>query len=137
MESDSIARRIAARLAEGTTQPVGDVIVEDVWLAVVEGRLESGQRLPTARQLAITLGVSPRTVERAYAALERRGVTAARPGEGTFVRLDPPAPEELERHRAFAALCREVASRTHALGFGVDDLMDALAELRDQRKETP
>ncbi|HEX7090330.1 MAG TPA: GntR family transcriptional regulator [Longimicrobiales bacterium] len=127
---DMLTRRLAARLAESGGEPAAHVIVEDVWLAVVEGSLPTGERLPTTRQLAIALGVSPRSVERAYAELERRGVVATRPGEGTFVRLEPPPAEARERHREFAALCRETVARALELGFSVDELLDALADYR-------
>lgn len=127
---DPITERLAERLAAGGGEPVAHLIVEELWESVVAGSLRTGARLPTARQLAIALGVSPRSVERAYAELERRGVIRTRRGEGTFVRLDPPSPEQQERRREFAALCREVVARTQALGFSLDELLDALAEYR-------
>ena len=127
---DPITRRLAERLASGGGEPVAHLIVEELWESVVTGSLRTGARLPTARQLAIALGVSPRSVERAYAELERRGVIQTRPGEGTFVRLDPPSAEQQERRREFAALCREVVARAQALGFSLDELLDALAEYR-------
>jgi GntR family transcriptional regulator len=127
---DPIIQRLAFRLAERRAEPVAHLIVEDLWLAVVDGSLESGERLPTARQLAIDLGVSPRSIERAYTELERRGVIATRAGQGTFVSLAPPSEAERERHHHFADLCRRTVERAASLGFGVDDLLDALAEFR-------
>ncbi len=132
---EAITQRLAARLAESTGEPVASLIVEELWLAVVEGSLASGERLPTLRQLAIALGVSPRSVERAYAELERRGVIAARPGEGTFVSLAPAPEAERTRYRELAALCREAVERAGRLGFSVDDLLDALAEFRTANRE--
>jgi GntR family transcriptional regulator len=127
---EPITQRLAAELTASPSEPVAHVIVEDLWLAVVEGSLESGERLPTARQLAIDLGVSPRSIERAYAELERRGVIATRPGEGTFVSLAAPPESERARHRAFAELCRGAVERAQQLGFSVDELLDAIAEFR-------
>lgn len=132
---ERITQRLAVRLAEGTGEPVAHLIVEDIWLAVVEGSLGSGERLPTTRQLAIALGVSPRSVERAYAELERRGVIATHRGEGTFVSLAPSSEAEQTRHREFAALCREAVERAERLGFSVDELLDALAEFRTATRE--
>lgn len=137
MEPHDVTQRLAERIAAGTGEPVAHLIVEDLWLAVVAGGLDTGQRLPTERQLAVALGVSPRTVARAYRELERRGVIATRTGEGTFVSLDPPSEAERERHREFAALCRETVERADALGFEVDELLDALAEFRTANRETP
>ena len=122
--------QLAARLASGIDQPITPRIVEHIWLSVVEGALETGERLPTARQLAVALNVSPRTVDRAYRQLEARGVIATRRGEGTFVALELPSEEERQRHREFAALCREAVTRAAKLGFDVNDLIEALADFR-------
>ncbi|NIP81310.1 MAG: GntR family transcriptional regulator [Gemmatimonadetes bacterium] len=137
MESHERTLRLAQQLAGGVAEPVAHQIVENIWVAVVEGTLETGERLPTARQLAIALGVSPRTVERAYRQLEQRGVIVARPGEGTFVTLAAPSEEERARHRAFAALCGEAVDRARELGYGVDELIDALSDYRLQRQTDP
>ena len=135
MDSHELTQRLADRIAVDSGEPVAHLIVEDVWLAVVEGGLATGQRLPTARRLAVALGVSPRTVERASSDLERLGVIVTRRGEGTFVGLDPPSEAERERHRRFAALCRETVDRAERLGFGVDALLDALVEYRTAARE--
>ncbi|MDX1673531.1 MAG: GntR family transcriptional regulator [Longimicrobiales bacterium] len=128
---------LAARLAGGIAQPITPRIVEHVWLSVVEGTLDTGARLPTARQLAVALNVSPRTVGRAYRQLEERGVIATRPGEGTFVALELPSEEERRRHREFAALCQETVTRADELGFDVDDLIEALSDLREGEPAIP
>jgi GntR family transcriptional regulator len=134
-EPATIAGRLASSLDPGLGTPLSRQIVEWVWLEVVSGGLETGERLPTARQLAVDLGVTPRVVERAYAELERLGVVSHRPGEGAFVSVTPPPEQERERHTRFAELCRDVLARAEALGFTVTDMMDALAELRDARHE--
>jgi GntR family transcriptional regulator len=134
---DPITRRLADLLAATPSEPAAHLVVEEIWLAVVEGSLETGARLPTTRQLAIDLGVSPRSIERAYQDLERRGVVATRRGEGVFVVLAPPPEAELVRQREFAELCRATVERAEDLGFGVDDLLDALAEFRTARRDPP
>lgn len=131
MESThQMMEQLAARLADGIEQPVAHRIVEHVWLAVVEGTLDTGERLPTTRQLAVALNVSPGTVERAYRQLEKRGVVATRRGEGTFVRLVLPSEDDRVRQREFAALCRTTVERARDLGFELDDLLDALGDFR-------
>jgi GntR family transcriptional regulator len=131
MESThQMMEQLAARLAAGIGQPLANRIVDHVWLSVVEGELETGERLPTARQLAVALNVSPRTVDWAYRQLEERGVIANRRGEGTFVSLVLPSEEARARHRKFAALCRETVDRARELGYSVDDVMDGIADYR-------
>lgn len=132
-----LIRRLAGRIESHGGQPVNRLLVNEVWLAVVRGELGTGERLPTARHVAVELGVSPRSVEQAYEELEARGVVANRPGEGTFVSLRPPPEEEQERYSRFAELCRETYSRARDLGFGVNELIDRLAEYRGMERSGP
>ncbi|WP_447742603.1 aminotransferase-like domain-containing protein [Variovorax boronicumulans] len=54
---------------------------------IVEGRLAGGDRLPAHRDLAKTLQIGLGTVTKAYAILERRGLTRSVKGRGTFVAI--------------------------------------------------
>lgn len=53
--------------------------------AIQRGTLRTGDVLPTVRQLAATLRLAPNTVMRAYAELQRLGLTESRAGAGTTV----------------------------------------------------
>ena len=53
--------------------------------AIAEGRIAAGARLPTVRELAFRLGVTPGTVQRAYQRLTEAGVLEAHVGRGTYV----------------------------------------------------
>lgn len=130
MQMPELVQRLLDRMHEGGAEPVAHLIVEELWLAVVDGSLEIGQRLPTARELAIALGVSPRSIERAYSELERRGVLVTRAGSGSFVSLTQPSEQERARNRELAKLCRETVQRATELGFDIEDVVDALTELR-------
>ena len=70
--------------------------------AIRSGELAEGAQLPTVRDLAWALGVTPGTVSRAYALATQEGLLAATVGRGTFVaarapRLGPTQPLLLER----------------------------------------
>jgi len=130
MSSEGLIQRLTSELDPSSGEPIARQIVETIWREVVEGRLETGARMPTVRELAIQLGVSPRAVEWAYEELRRLGVAATHAGEGTFVSLDPPPEGERTRWQALRALSREAALRAQELGFGVHDLVEALEEFR-------
>lgn len=61
---------------------IAEALADDV----AAGRLQSGSRLPTHRDLADRLGVTVGTVSRAYAEAAHRGLVSGEVGRGTFVR---------------------------------------------------
>lgn len=66
--------------------PLYAALVEALEADISSGRLRSGERLPTHRELARLVGASPGTITRAYAEAERRGLIRSQVGNGTFVR---------------------------------------------------
>jgi GntR family transcriptional regulator len=68
--------------------PIYLQIIEQVKRSVALGVLQSGEQLPTVKQLAIDLTVNPNTVARAYRELEREQVIETSPGRGSFVRAN-------------------------------------------------
>ncbi|EXG80481.1 PLP-dependent aminotransferase family protein [Cryptosporangium arvum] len=88
--SDFLQLRAEAAPAKGITT----WLVDAVRVAVVDGRLGPGARLPATRDLAADLGVSRGVVVEAYRRLVDEGLAEARTGAGTVVtnRLAPLAP---------------------------------------------
>jgi DNA-binding transcriptional MocR family regulator len=66
---------------------------------VMAGALPAGTRLPTVRELATELGISPTTVSQAWRTLARAGVISPRGRAGTFVLAGPPAATDPRRYR--------------------------------------
>jgi DNA-binding transcriptional MocR family regulator len=60
-------------------------LADEIQRRVAEGQLKAGDRLPPQREFARMLGVNLTTVTRAFAALQRRGVVASRPGRGSVI----------------------------------------------------
>jgi DNA-binding transcriptional MocR family regulator len=56
---------------------------------ITTGDLAPGDRLPTVRQLAADLGVSPATVSHAWQTLSAAGLIMSRGRSGSFVRVEP------------------------------------------------
>ena len=129
-ERSDIAKRLAAHLDAGRQQSMSRQIVDNVWLEVLDGTLQTGDQMPTVRQLSIELGLTPRAVERAYQQLEQLGVLSTHPGEGTYVSLNAPDGAIRERWVKLEKICRDAFVRAGNLGFSMDDLLDALADFR-------
>ena len=64
---------------------VSEGIIEQVRDLIVSGRLQSGDRFPSERELARIFRVGRSAVREAIRAMESLGIVKARAGEGTFV----------------------------------------------------
>ena len=98
-------------------RPISLQIVEGLRAQILAGVLQSGERLPSVRELAASLSINPNTIQRAYRQLEALGWIATVPGKGCFVSGLPEyaAEEQKELLRAFdeaaAALLQRGLSR--------------------------
>lgn len=70
----------------GTDAPIYRAIADALERDVESGILRDGARLPTHRELAAKLHVTPLTITRAYKEAARRGLIDSTVGRGTFVR---------------------------------------------------
>jgi GntR family transcriptional regulator / MocR family aminotransferase len=82
--------------------PLAVQISAQLEAAVTGGVLRAGDRLPSSRDLAVSLGVSRTVVTNAYARLFAEGWLEGRHGSGTYVAdvAAPPAVVRVSRHRA-------------------------------------
>lgn len=60
-------------------------LVQQVKQALRLGALVVGDQLPTVKEVVESLAINPNTVSKAYRDLEREGLAAPRPGQGTFI----------------------------------------------------
>ncbi|HEY7849864.1 MAG TPA: GntR family transcriptional regulator [Ktedonobacterales bacterium] len=60
-------------------------LVQQVKQALRLGMLGVGDQLPTVREVVERVIINPNTVLKAYRELEREGLVASRPGQGTFI----------------------------------------------------
>ncbi len=78
-------------IEESSAIPVYRQLVQQVVKAVGDGRMRPGDPLPTIRQLADDLDLTPATVSKAYQILEGAGIVATAGRRGTFVHVEAPA----------------------------------------------
>src|SRR5579864_3242283 len=76
--------------------------------AIAAGRLAPASQLPTVRELAAELGISPATVAAAYRTLRQRGLVSANTRRGTVVSAQPPL--RVRGPRPLPADARDLAS---------------------------
>jgi len=69
----------------GHGQPVYLMIADALARDIASGRLAAGERLPTLKELAEALKVTPGTIGRSYDEAAKRGLVIGEVGRGTFV----------------------------------------------------
>src|SRR3954465_5563267 len=96
-------------------------LVQQVHQALQLGRLEPGERLPTAQQVVASLAINPNTVLKAYRDLEREGLVRARPGPGPLVAGRRPRPGPASQDR-FRRSMTEWLRKARAAGLSIDEI---------------
>lgn len=116
------------RFPDPGNKPKYQAIADDLTQAIVNGQFGPGEKLPPHRVMAKRLGVTPGTVSRAYASLERQDLALARVGDGTYVRNLQPQRTELFSDGTAATLI----DLAHNIAIRTDEhqaLRDTLAQL--------
>lgn len=68
--------------------PIYAQLAQRVKMKIISGELNSGDQLPTVRELAEEAGVNPNTMQRAYIELEQEGLVFTRRTAGRYVTED-------------------------------------------------
>ena len=66
-------------------RPIYVQLVEKIRLEIISGRLRTGERLPSVRELALITKVNPNTMQKALAELEEEGLVYTERTNGKFV----------------------------------------------------
>lgn len=104
--------------------PLYRQIMRQIVEAIAGGRLKSGDRLASHRELSEQLVVAPLTVKKAYDELEGLGYIETQRGRGTFV-CDSPPPADLDLVRRDA---RKLLSEAYLSGLDFGEVVKVLKE---------
>jgi DNA-binding transcriptional regulator YhcF (GntR family) len=109
-------------------RPIFAQIEELLVEQVMDGRLVSGDRLPSARELAASLEVNPNTAARALQELADSGLARCERGTGYFVADKGPSLARTERKKLFfdEELPR-LFKRMETLGIEPSEILDRYA----------
>lgn len=94
------------------SRPIYEQVAERLKELMLLGVLEEDTQMPSVRSLATELSINPNTIQRAYAELERSGLTYSVKGRGSFVGSIKKLREQkrLELEGKIAALAAEARS---------------------------
>lgn len=108
----------------GSRTPIHEQLVNGVLRLKTVGVLRSGDKLPSVRALAQKLGINPNTVQKAYSALEEKGVIYSIAGKGSFLSQSDAASEQLLT--ATLDSFKEVVKKAKSMGISEKELISTL-----------
>lgn len=114
--------------------PIYTQIVERFRQSIASGELAAGERLQPVRELAVTAGVNPNTMQRALSELERDGLVYTQRTSGRFVTEDESLIGQLKRTIA-ARHIRAFLTAMEGLGYTRDEVPALIQAANASSKE--
>lgn len=103
-------------------QPIHRQLGQQIRGAVARGRLRSGERVPSVRDLSRQLVINPNTVARVYSDLEHEGVLVTRPGLGVYVAPRGSDLTRKVRRERLTELVDDCFTEAVLLGFSAEEM---------------
>ncbi len=119
-------------IVPGDDLPIYRQIMRQITGALAGGRLGFGDKLPSRRDLAEQLVISPLTVKKAYDELERQGMIRTRRGRGTFVSATSETIDPEEQRRRLRGTARRLLSEAHLGGVDFSTVLELLRETHEE-----
>ena len=110
-------------------RPIYTQIIDGFKEQISTSVLQSGEKLPSVRELAGELAINPNTIQRAYRSLEVEGWIATVPGKGCFV-CNADDTRERERQHWYHAF-DDATTALIALGVTRENLIDRIGGNQD------
>jgi GntR family transcriptional regulator len=117
--------------------PIYRQIMRQITEAIAGGRLKSGDKLTSHRELSEQLVIAPLTVKKAYDELEALGYIETQRGRGTFVCARLPETDRADQAEALRQSARRLLSQAYLAGLSLQDAVKLLEQADRQLTEGP
>ena len=108
------------------SRPIYEKVKDSLRQLMLSGALPPDSKLPSVRELAVSLTINPNTIQRAYRELEQEGTIVSVPGKGSFVALGGSA--KAARMAELREKLNALAVEFEALGVTRDELARIIKE---------
>lgn len=115
-------------------RPIFIQILERIRMNIISGKYQSGERLPSVRELAAEAAVNPNTMQRALAELERAGLVYSRRTSGRFITEDQEMIEMLKADIAKEKI-RLFLESMQQLGYGKEQILSLMRQSMEEGEE--
>lgn len=107
--------------------PIYLQVVEDIKRQLMSGELKPGEKLWSARDMAIRYQINPNTAARVYKELEAEQLCYTKRGLGTYLTEDDGIAQQLRKEKA-EQMMKTVVKELTALGYTKEELSRLLEE---------
>ena len=104
--------------------PIYTQLTQRLTQAIVAGEFRPGERLPSVRELAVSLAINPNTIQRAYHELESEGYIVSVPGKGSFCAQF--SPQSDPRREELLARLEETVRELRWLGVSEEEIIEKI-----------
>lgn len=118
--------RMEIIISNSSGKPIYEQITEQIKAQIIDGRLKSGDPLPSMRVLAQNLKISVITTKRAYNDLESEGFIETVAGKGCYVSNKDPQILHEGNLRMAEKHIQEAIAVAKRSGIGKDELKDMI-----------
>ena len=109
-------------------RPIYIQLVEQLKIEIVSGKLKSGERLPSVRELALTVKVNPNTMQKALVELENEGLVYTERTNGKYVTNNKELIEKIKKELAKEKVNNYLESMQN-IGISYEEAISYLQEI--------
>ena len=108
--------------------PIYEQIIEQFKLNIMKGNFVPGDPVVSVRKMAASLQITPSTVAKAYAELERQGIIETVRGKGTFIADVKPGEISIDIEKNKKKMLSEIIELKHA-GCSLEEVKQIVEDL--------
>ena len=109
------------------SRPICPQICEQISVLIASGEIAPSQKLMSVREVALTAGVNPNTVQKAFEQLERQGLIYSVRGSGWFVGADTESAKNTVEELKYSKT-KDYINEMKKLGFSAGQVKEYIKE---------
>ncbi|WP_066496751.1 GntR family transcriptional regulator [Abyssisolibacter fermentans] len=118
-----------------TNIPIYIQIINEIKKDIVLGKISTGDKLPSTRDLAMMYGVNPNTVQRVYKEMELEGLSYTKRGKGTYINESKEMVQMIKTQMAENVINKFIIGMKE-LGFSYDEMIKVINNKKIKEGET-
>ena len=105
-------------------RPIYEQIKDNLKFLIIEGAMKEGEKIPSVRELAVSMAINPNTIQKAYKELESEGYIYSVTAKGYFV--TPRASTDVGKNAELLAKFSDTVRELMYLGKTKNELSDII-----------